>query len=108
MKKRIAVILLLLSLIGLIFCFAFKPTIDHSTGTANQEQGYYIFILSKPTSPYEYLGTIELNNWSTYSGSPKQLLNKAIDKAKDKYPKADALIFSDIEMHKVDCVKFKE
>lgn len=96
------------ALLILLSATAFKILLDHSSATANQEQGYFIFIESKPITPYEYLGTIELNNWSTYSGSPKQLMNKAIDKAKRDYPKCDGLIFSDMEMHKIDCIKFKE
>lgn len=107
--KKICPFIFLLASVGILLLLSFvNPTADHSAAQATQEQGYYIFIISKPVTPFEYLGTIQLNNWSTYSGSPKELLNKTIKKTKADYPKADAIIFSDMEMHKADCIKFKE
>lgn len=102
MKLNLILLFLVISISSFIFIT------DHSAATASQEQGYYIFIESKPAAAYEYLGTIENNNWSTYSGSPKALLDKTIQKTKRDYPKADAIIFSDMEMHKADAIKFKE
>lgn len=87
---------------------SFKYLEDCSVAQVTREQGYYIFIMSKPTTSFEYLGTLKQGNWSTWSSSPKELLDHAIKKAKKEYPRADAIIFNDMEMHTADCIKFKQ
>ena len=73
---------------------------------ANVEQveGIYIFLLSKPVTPTEYLGSVKVG--STITGNP---LNVLIRKCKKEYPQAEALIISDPDLQKAkaDAVKFK-
>jgi hypothetical protein len=105
--KNSAVIISLALIINLLFIFS-KSFSDHSTATAQFEQGYYIFIESKPVAPYEYLGTITVHDYNTWMGSPKELFNVAMKRAKRDYPQANGLIFLDLDLHKIDAIKFKE
>ncbi len=80
---------------------------QENTGNANAEQveGYYIFLLSKPVKAYEYIGTVKTG--ATWSGKPEQNLKSILKRVKKDYPKADGIIFQDVSMEKVDAIKFK-
>ncbi len=96
--------LLLLSVV--IALFAFTSSNDNSLASVEQKEGYYIFLLSKPVQKTEYLGSVKKG--MALSGEPEEMLNSIIKKVKKEYPKADAIIFTSIDMSKADAVKFKE
>lgn len=96
--KKITLILA----IALITLSAFKTMADYSQAKVNQIQGINVFIASQPTQQYEYLGTIT-NNWN-YGD---KLANKIIAEAKAKYPAANGIIFSNLNLNQADVVKFK-
>ncbi len=89
-----------------VLAMSFKMAIDRGAATVDQKEGYHIFILSKPTTPYEYMGSVKKG--VAWSGKPEEMLNSIIKKVKKDYPKADAIIFTTIDMDKADAVKFKE
>ncbi|MFI5150917.1 MAG: hypothetical protein ACHQRM_14365 [Bacteroidia bacterium] len=99
---------LLITIIALGFiATGFRSTEDKkSYGVADQKEGFYIFILSKPLTPYDYLGSEKKS--IAWTGKPEEMLNSMIRKVKSDYPKADAIIFTTISMDRADAVKFKE
>jgi hypothetical protein len=103
MKTKIIIALFTLGLT----VTGFRTTEDKkSYGAADQKEGYYIFILSKPVTPYDYLGSEKKS--IAWTGKPEEMLNSIIKKVKSDYPKADAIIFTTINMDKADAIKFKE
>lgn len=98
MKKLILIPALLL------MAFAIQ---DANTGnaTAEQVEGYYIFLMSKPVKAYEYLGTVKAG--ITWNGQPEENFRSILKRVKKDYPKADGIIFQDISLKKVDAIKFK-
>jgi len=79
---------------------------DKSAATAEQREGIYIFMLSKPAAEYQHLGSIEKKG-IVMSGKPEEMLNTMLRKAKKDYPQCDGIIFTNVDMYKADCVKFK-
>lgn len=92
-------------LITILTAFKLAP---ESKGTAivDQQQGVYIFMLSKPTVAYDYLGSVKKG--AAWSGQPSEMLSGVLKKVKKDYPKADGLIFTTLDMDKADAIKFKE
>lgn len=91
--------------------------------TVDSMNGIYIFIKSKPSSNYKYLGTIDLNWYDhlTRSGqmdihstikslssivSFNDKLESALKQAKEKFPDAQGVIFDD-DMSKCEVVLFE-
>ncbi len=89
-----------------ILLTAFTVISDKSTAIAEQKEGLYIFLLSKPTTEYEYLGSVK--KVLAWSGKPEEMLNSMIKKVKKEYPKADGIVFTNIDMDKADAIQFKE
>lgn len=100
MKKTILILI-----VGAILV-SFKLAIDKTAATVTQEQGVSVFILSKPTQAYDYLGTVKVK--LTMSGAPSELFNKALKNLKKDYPNADGIIFNSIDLDKADAIKFKD
>ena len=77
---------------------------NKAAATADQVEGMYIFIKSKPVSETIYLGSVSVGLKIT--GNP---LGSLIKEAKKKFPDAEALITQepDLQKAKVDVVKFK-
>jgi hypothetical protein len=71
-----------------------------------QQQGVYIFVQSKPTAQYDYLGSIKVPQ--QFTGEPHEQLNTALKKLKKEFPSANGIIFTDLDMKGADAVKFKE
>lgn len=103
-KHSLLVIPFVLFYAFIAVAFYKEPNLDYNGAKAEQEQGFFIFSHSKPVSEYEYLGTVKVN--VTMSGSPKELFNKALKKARKEYPQGDGIIFN-AELDKVDVIKFK-
>lgn len=102
MKK---VFLVLMAAVTILLT-AFTVSSDKGTAKVEQVEGMYIFMLSKPTAEYEYLGTVKKS--LAWTGKPEEMLNSIVKKVKKEYPKADGIIFTTIAMDKADAVKFKE
>lgn len=84
MKKLFTIIL-----IAVIFSLtAFKIAQNtKATATVEQKQGLYIFILSKPTTEYTYLGSVKKS--VAWTGKPEEMLNVMIKKMLKEYPKLE-------------------
>lgn len=89
-----------------IFLTAFKMLSDKGSATVDQKEEIYIFICSKPTAEYEYLGSVKKT--LAWSGQPDEMLNSMIKKVKKEYPKAEGIIFTSIAMDKADAIQFKD
>ncbi|MBI4930216.1 MAG: hypothetical protein HY841_05600 [Bacteroidetes bacterium] len=90
-----------------LFLTAFKFVADtKSSATVDQKEGIYIFMFSKPTAEYQFLGTVKKTGL-VWSGKPAEMFNILLRRCKKDYPQADGLIFSDVDMDHADCVKFK-
>ncbi len=106
MKQKIFFILIILGLFGLtLACMSFKLISDKSLATVEQEQGIYIFIKSKPSAEYQFLGSVKKG--IALTGSPEEMFNSMLKKCKKDYPQADGIIFTSAGMDKADCIKFK-
>lgn len=105
MKKSLYGFLAGLSVMGLL---AMNPMLNEDA-KAEQVQGLFIFVKSKPTSEYEVLGTIK----GPMVGSHEfdDLLNSLLKKAKKDYPQASGLLFDGAikQTHNttVSVIKFK-
>ena len=101
MKQKILFSAILL--ITLLTGFKVAPT---GNGNANAEQieGVYIFVQSKPTEPNEYLGSVKRGG---FLETPTEMLNGIIKKAKKQYPTVQGIIV-DRDFEKADCIKFKQ
>jgi len=86
--------------------FVVQTTTDRSIAQAEQQQGIYIFMLSKPAAAYDYQGSIKKT--LAWTGQPAEMLNSMIKKCKKDFPTANGIIFTSIDMGKADCIKFKE
>lgn len=100
MKKTILIILAASTLC----LFAFTHEIDKSAAKAEQIEGKYIFILSKPTQQYKYLGSVKKT--ISLTGQPQELINSIVKKVKKEYPTADGIIFKDLELSSADAIMF--
>ena len=89
-----------------LFLSAFKLVGDKSSAKVDQQQGLYIFLLSKPVADFEYLGSVKKSiGWT---GQPEEMLNSIIKKVKKEYPKADGVVFTTIAMDKADAIQFNK
>ena len=104
MKKSFIIITVIS---GIIFLTSFKMTSDFSQANVEQQQGVFIFIMSKPSSKYDYLGTVK-PKWVEASTKPEQALNTLLKKAKENYPQCNGIIFTSADMQTADAIKFKE
>ena len=87
------------------FLTAFVFISDKGSATVDQQQGLYIFMLSKPTAEYEYLGSVKKG--LAFTGQPNEMLNSMIKKVKKDFPNAEGIIFTAIGMDKADAIQFK-
>jgi len=102
MKSRIAVVVAL-SIIA-VATFGFKALSQIGLAEVDQREGLHVFLLSKPVSKYDYLGTVKLppivpnNNMET-------LVGILIKRVKADYPTANGIIIND---WKGDAIKIAE
>lgn len=99
-KVSIAILFLFLALTFV----GFKAISNHSSATVDSEQGFYLFIKSKPTEEFEFLGTV-----TTGAVVPNYKFNTILDillkRARKDFPDGDGLIVRDFE---ADVIKFKD
>jgi len=110
-------------MILLLACSSKNNADDKAIGKVETMNGIYIFIKSKPTASYDFLGSIELKWYEKLSKLSDQNLTSAIKnitgivsfsdnlentllEIKQKYPSADGVIFDD-DMNRCEVVKFK-
>lgn len=99
------IITMLISLTPIILAFTY-PNQNEQKATVQQMEGVSIFILSKPISEYEFLGTVKKTGL-VWSGKPDEMFNGILKKCKKEFPKANGIIFSDISLEKADCIFLK-
>lgn len=78
----------------------------NSMAEVNQVRGMYIFFESKPAAEYTVLGTVQKTGL-VWSGSPYEMYNIILKRAKRDYPDCDGIIFEGIDMKHATCIKFK-
>lgn len=101
MKKYLCIAIVLMLVI-----VSFRSDTDKSLASVDRVDGYYIFIMSKPEAKYEYMGSV--NKSIALTGKPEEMFKGIIKKIKKEYPRADAIMFTSIELDKADAIKFKE
>lgn len=104
--KTITIMIAAIAIIAAGSAFTYK-TLTKSGATVEQTEGIYIFYKSKPTSEYDYLGTVNCPAFVN-SVKPEGMLTAMLKKLKKDFTTADAIIFSDASMEKADAVKLKE
>jgi len=94
-------------MIKLVLCLMLvaQTSAIHSTGQAKADQvdGVFIFVSSKPTEPYIDLGAIKRGG---FLEQPSDMLPKLVKQAKKKYPECTGLIV-DINFEKAEMITFK-
>ena len=81
------------------------PPDSNSLAMVNRQEGVYLFMLGKPVTDYDYLGTVNVS--LVWKNDPESMLAVMVRKCKKKYPTADGLIFSN-GMEHVDCIRFRK
>lgn len=108
MKKIIGIFLIVTAPFVAVLTSSFirTPVEDQAAAKVEQHDGLYVFMFSKPAAAYEVLGTIEKKGLVA-SGKPDEMLQLMIKKAKKDHPSAQGIIFTEVNMFKADCIKFK-
>jgi hypothetical protein len=96
--------------IGMMSFAAFKVgtyEAKKNTGEAEQLEGLYVFVDSKPVSEYDFLGSVTAG--LTLSQQYTSRRDNLVKNAKKKFPAADAIIlhFNSAGTDKCDAIKFK-
>lgn len=101
MKKLLFSLLVVLSALTFV---GFKAISNHASATVDSEQGLFLFVKSKPTEEYDFLGTVKtgavIPNYKF-----ETILDILIKRAKKDFPAGDGLIMRDYE---ADVIQFKE
>lgn len=94
-------------LIGTLIAARTAP--DYSKAETNQVQGLFLFVDSKPTHEFTYLGTVKNGTRFTGSAQYTAVRDRLIKKIKADYPEADGIIFyfNNGETDRADAIKFK-
>ena len=85
---------------------AFKQTTNKAAANVEQRHGLYVFLLCKPTTDFQVLGTIKKG--FSISGNPKEMLDAQIKKALKEFPQANGIVYSDLDMNKANVIRIKE
>lgn len=79
---------------------------DYSLARVGEKiHGVYIFLLESPLNEYEFIATIKVK--ADWSGSREHAFEKAIKKAKKKYPYFNGMIFQKPNLREADLIIFK-
>lgn len=73
--------------------------------SAHKIQGVYVFVATEPVQPHDYIATIKIH--LTWSGLPSEAFEKAIKKAKRKYPYFNGIVFASESFSQADLIQFK-
>lgn len=104
MKKLL--LFLFLGAVGSFLSFRYVDRIAKDQATVNQVQGVYIFIQCRPQADYAILGTVEKKGL-TILGTPREMYNVIIRRAKRDYPVCEGIIFDNIAMDHATVIRFK-
>lgn len=77
---------------------------DKAGATVETFNGLLIYHLSKPTQPFEVLGTVKQG--IAWTGQPGEMLKGMTKEALKKYPGAEGVIFN-TELDRGEVIKFK-
>src|SRR5688572_20478637 len=99
MKKKLIVSCIVFSAISAI---AWKTLDEKGGASVSKLQGVYIFMFSQPTGEYDYLGTVKAG--MTWEGSPVEVMNSILKRAKKQYPDVEGIIFSQSDPEKADAI----
>jgi len=105
MKKGIALGAFLTLNTLILFSFTFSDD-KKSFAEVEQIRGLYVFIHSKPKSDFQYLGSYTPFIVPTKNAGP--IIDHMIKKGKELYPQANAIVFTDDELGRVDLIQIKE
>lgn len=99
--KRLAAPLLLL--------LALTATAQH-TATVQQRDGLDVYILSTPTAPHDYLGSVRyLGNFLPgYIGRPQHHVAKLVRRAKRKFPDAQGIVVGESDMTRATVIVYQK
>ena len=76
---------------------------DYSLASVGKKiYGVFIFLGSEPANEYQYISTVKVK--ITWSGSQRESFEKAIKKAKKKYPYFNGMIFHTDNFDEVDLI----
>lgn len=107
MKKTVTLFLLGIT-VALFLAFTTRSGNDSKgMAVADQEQGIYIFVRSKPALNYKFLGKVNMPE-VVWNGKPKEMMNIAIRRAAKQFPEANGIIFQSENFGKVDAIKIEE
>jgi len=101
--KGLLIAVFLLLMYFLLMSAGIIPEGKSSSAEVNQIDGLYIFIESKPTNEYKFLGSEKKS--ITWTGSGKESIRGVIKKIKKNFPEADGVIFESIDLDKGDAIK---
>ena len=88
--------------------FSFKIEQDSnpkSLAEVEQIRGLYVFIHAKPKGEYQYVGSYTPTIVMSKNAAP--IIDHMIKKGKEMYPQANAIIFTDDELGRVDLIQLK-
>lgn len=89
MKKYILIVTVVV-LVSMLSSHTHTSSIN--SAIVNQEQGLYLFIESKPSGEYTYIGDVSLN--VVMNNSYSEVKGSLIKKCKQKYPSANGIIMN--------------
>lgn len=87
-----------------IFSFKLEQDVNSkSLAEVEQISGLYVFIHAKPKGEYQYLGSYSPGMVPSKNAAP--IINHMIKKGKEMYPQANAIIFTDDQLGRVDLIQ---
>jgi hypothetical protein len=86
-----------------------KSDDNKSAAIVDQVNGLYVFIDSKPSAEYDYLGTVDTRKVSFPNPQYQYVRDYLLKKAKKEFPSGDAVLLhlSAGDHDKADVIKFK-
>lgn len=89
-----------------IYSFKIEQDINtKSLAEVEQIRGLYVFIHAKPKGEYQYVGSYTPTIVMSKNAAP--IIDHMIKKGKEMYPQANAIIFTDDELGRVDLIQLK-
>ena len=105
MKKTNRIITVALIAIALTGMSLTDDKQKNSAAVAEQVNGLYIFMYSKPAGEINFLGTVKA--LITLTGSTEEVVNKLCKKARKEYPNAQGIVINMTNFDKADVINFK-
>src|SRR4051812_2539601 len=103
MKSLLLIVVAVMTLAS----FTVQNESKKNVAEVNRYENYYLFMQCKPIKDYTVIGTIKQAG-GMWSGTPKQMFDVLIKRAKQEYPNCDGIVFEDVTLQHASCIKFKE